>query len=347
MNGRRDGVGHEHAAERDVRRADALGERDDVGADVVALGAEPVPEPAEAADHLVGDQEDAVLVADLADAAAVALRRRERAARVLDGLDEHRGDGLGRLLLDLRAQLVEEELRELGLGLALRAAVAVRVRHVPHARHERLERRAQRRDARERERAVRRAVVGDPARDHLVAVAEALELVELLHELDDRLVRLGASRDEEDAVQVARRQLGHLPCELDRARVGVVPVRVERQLGHLLGGRLAQLRTEAVADLGAEEPGERVEVLLAVRVVDRAVLAVRDDGDLVRLIRRLAREVHEEMTLRERLELGVVGHAWRSFRGVAARGSYRERALTASDRGRPLYSPGTASTAGV
>ena len=265
-----------------------------------------------------------------------------------DGLDEHRGDGVGRLLLDLRAQLVEEELRELSLGLALRAAVAVRVRNVPHARHERLERRAQRRDARERERAVRRAVVGDPARDHLVAVAEALELVELLDQLDEhRLVRLGASRDEEDAVQVARRQLGHLPGELDRARVGVDPVRVERQLGHLLRGGLAQLCTEAVADLGAEEPGERVEVLLAVRVVDRAVLAVRDDGDLVRLIRRLAREVHEEMTLRERLELGVVGHAWRSFRGVAAHGSYRERALTASDRGRPLYSPGTASTAGV
>ena len=98
----RDGVGHEHAAERDVRRADALGERDDVGADVVALGPEPVAEPAEAADDLVGDQQDAVLVADLADALAVALRRRERAARVLDGLHEHRGDRLGRLLLDLR-----------------------------------------------------------------------------------------------------------------------------------------------------------------------------------------------------------------------------------------------------
>ena len=186
----------------------------------------------------------------------------------------------------------------------------------------------------------RRAVVGDPARDHLVAVAEALELVVLLDELDDRLVRLGAAGDEEDAVQVARRQLGDLPGELDRARVGVVPVRVERQLGHLLRGRLAQLRAEAVADLGAEEPGEPVEVLLAVRVVEPSSPRRGEmTGTSSVSYAALAREVHQEMALRERLELGVVGHAWRSFRGVAAHRIVQGTALTASDRGRPLYSP--------
>ena len=44
---------------------DALGEGDHVGDDAVALGGEGRAEPAIAGDHLVEDQQDAVLVADL------------------------------------------------------------------------------------------------------------------------------------------------------------------------------------------------------------------------------------------------------------------------------------------
>ena len=42
----------------------------EVGPDVVALRAEPVAEPAEAGDHLVGAEQDPVAVADLAHALA-------------------------------------------------------------------------------------------------------------------------------------------------------------------------------------------------------------------------------------------------------------------------------------
>ena len=43
-------------------------------------------------DHLVGAEQDPVLVADRADTFEVALRRRERAAGVLDRLHDHHRD---------------------------------------------------------------------------------------------------------------------------------------------------------------------------------------------------------------------------------------------------------------
>jgi hypothetical protein len=74
-------------------------------------------------------------------------------------------------------------------------------------------------------------------------------------------------------VQVARRQLGQLGRELDRARVGERPVDGEGQLAHLRRGRLAHLRAEAVADVHAEEPGEGVEVAPAGDVLEVAAVA--------------------------------------------------------------------------
>ena len=144
---------------------EALRARDQVGPDVVALGGEPRADAAEAGDHLVGDEQDAVAVADRADALEVARGRRERAAGVLDGLHDHHRDRLGAGLDDRRLEVVEQERGELLLGLAGRAVVAVRVADVDHVGDERLERGAQRRDAVDRERAHRGAVVGEPAGD--------------------------------------------------------------------------------------------------------------------------------------------------------------------------------------
>ena len=84
-----DAVGGDHRAHRRVRGGEALGGRDEVGLVAEALGAEPVAEPAPRADDLVGDEQDAVLVADLAHALEVALRRGEAAAGVLHRLEDH------------------------------------------------------------------------------------------------------------------------------------------------------------------------------------------------------------------------------------------------------------------
>src|SRR4029079_2150517 len=92
----------------------------------------------------------------------------------------------------------------------------------------------------------------------LVARAlRAARLVVLARELPCRLDGLRAAGDEEDAVQVARRERGDLVCELDRARVRVRPVGVEGQLPHLLERGLPHLLPVAVADVDGEEPGQR------------------------------------------------------------------------------------------
>jgi hypothetical protein len=96
-------------------------------------------------------------------------------------------------------------------------------------------------------------------------------------ELPGRLDSLGAAAHEEGAVDVTGREAGELGRQLDRARMGEGPVDRKRQLAHLRGGRLAHLRTEAVAGVHGKESRERVQVALAVRVLEVAALGADDD----------------------------------------------------------------------
>ena len=122
----------------------------------------------------------------------------------------------------------------------------------------------------------------------------------LPRELPRRLDRLGAARDEEDAVEVAGRERRDLRRELDRARVRVRPVRVEGQLPHLLKGRLTDLLAVAVAEVDGEQSRQRVEVALAVDVLEVAAVAAHDDR---RLVAVHGREVEPEMVVRQTAEL--------------------------------------------
>src|SRR4051794_7059527 len=78
---------------------------------------EPGAEAAEAADHLVGAEQDAVAAADLAHALEVAGRWYERAARVLHRLHDHHCHRVRAGLLDVLLEVLEQERRELLLGL--------------------------------------------------------------------------------------------------------------------------------------------------------------------------------------------------------------------------------------
>ena len=221
-------VAGDHGADRGVRGREPLGAGDDVRPDVVALGREPVADPAEAGDHLVGREQDVVAVAELAHPLPVARRGDEGAARVLDRLHVDETDRLRIHLQDRPLELVEQEGRELLLRLLRRPVVAVGVAHVPHLGDERLERRAERLDAVDRQGPKGRAVVGDVAGDRLVLVARrraadltrnhlaGLDAFHLLRapthrevlprQLPRRLHRLGAARDEEDPIEVTRRR---------------------------------------------------------------------------------------------------------------------------------------------
>ena len=271
-----DVVTGDHCAERRVCRGDALGGGDHVGLVAVALGAEPVADAPPRADHLIGDQQHAVAVTDLAHALEVALLRHEAAAAVLDGLEDHCGDGRRFLELDRLLDRVRGPQRV----AILAPAIGVRVGHVRATGGQRLERRAQGGQAGDRQRPHRGAVVGEVARDDLVPRRRSARGVIGLRELPRRLDRLGAAGGEEDAVEVSGRQLSDARGELDRARMRVAPVGVEAELGGLTRGRLADLGA-TVADVDAVQRREAVEIALAVLVVDVAALAARDHGHLV------------------------------------------------------------------
>ncbi len=228
--------------------------------------------------------------ADLPQPLEVPGRRREAAARVLDGFDEHRGDGVGAFGEDRLLDAVGRPDPERLPFEAVRGAVGVGVGHLERPRHERLERGAVLGDPGDRQRAVRRAVVGDRAADHLGLAGLPGHPEVLLGQLPRRLDGLAAAAGEEHPVEVARRVVGQPLGQVDRRGVRVGPQREERQLLRLPRRGLPQLAA-AVADLDGEEPGETVEVGATRVVDDPAPLAAHDD----RRRGGLAGEVHPQV----------------------------------------------------
>jgi hypothetical protein len=154
-------------------------------------------------------------------------------------------------------------------------------------------------------------VIGDVAGDRLVAMLRrAPRGVVLPRELPGRFDRLGATGAEERAVEVSRRERGHVGSQLDRAGVRVRPVGVEGQLSHLLERGLADLLSERVTDVHGEEPCERVQVPLPVRVLEVAPVAADDYRDLRSVVSAHAREVHPQVLFRCLLQIdGHRAHA--------------------------------------
>jgi hypothetical protein len=267
----------------------------------VALGGEHVTESPEGADDLVGDQQHVVLVADLAHPLEVAGRGREAAAGVLHGLEEDGRDGLGPLELDRLGDAVGRPLAEgvLVVGAevgGLGGAVEVRVRHPEGRGHQWLERRLHARQAGDRQGALRSAVVGDRAADHLVLGRLAGELEVVLGQLPRGLDSLATAGGEEDAVEVTGGVVGDALGQVDRTRVRVGPEREEGELRGLLGGGLGELGA-TVPCLYDEQAGEPVDVLVAVGVPDVDAVASHDRGDLVLVIGGVPGEVHPEVVL--------------------------------------------------
>ena len=74
-------AGDDHGAHRDVPGGEPLGAGDDVRVEGEPGAREPLTEPPEPGDHLVGDEQDAGVAADLAHRVEVSRRRSEDAAR--------------------------------------------------------------------------------------------------------------------------------------------------------------------------------------------------------------------------------------------------------------------------
>lgn len=203
----------------------------------------------------------------------------EATTRVLHRLEEHRSHGVGPFELDGLGDAVGAvAAKELFVMRVFgRGPVEVRVRRAEAAGGQRLERSLERRDAGDRQRALRGAVVGDGSRNHLVLTGFSGQLEVLLGQFPGTLDGLAAAGREEHPVQVARCVVGHPLGQLDGRRRGVRPQREERQLLGLLGRGLGKLLA-AVAYLYDEEAGQAIDVALALVVENSDALAAGDDG---------------------------------------------------------------------
>ena len=152
------------------------------------------PKPAH---HFVANHEDAVLVAELAHALEVAVRRHEHAVGARHRFENERGNGLRAFELD---DLLERRQASIGRVPAPFDAV-VRIEKMDHARHPRFVGPAPG-IAGQRAGAGGRAVIRAVAREDLVASGGQPR------ELDRVFVRLGAAVGEEEDVDVAGRDLG-------------------------------------------------------------------------------------------------------------------------------------------
>ena len=198
---------------------DALRHRHQVGRRAEALRGERLAGTAEAADNFVEHQQNAVRVADLPQSLQVTLRRHQHAGRAGDRLDEAGSDVLGAVQIDeahpdrrpARRHALLRQRPNMVFSL-----LQMRVPHVDHARQGRAEAAPVVYHAGQRDAAEIDTVVGAFARDEHVTAALAARLVVGERDLHRGVDRLRARIDEEDAVKVTRRQLGHARRELER-----------------------------------------------------------------------------------------------------------------------------------
>ena len=275
-----DALADHHAAQRHVAAGHALGEGHQVGPEAEALAAEPVAGAAEAADDLVADQQDAVLVADALDLGPVGLGRHDHAAGALHRLADEGGHLVGADFEDL---VLEPARGHAGRTLRGRAAFAalfppVRLLDVHDAGNRQAALRVHAAHAAERGAGHRRAVVGVVAADDHLPLGLAQDVPVAAHHAHHGVVALRARAREEHMLELRRRHLGQQFGQLDgRRRGGLEEGVVERQLAHLPRGGIDQ-RALAVADVDAPQAGHRVEDLVAVAVPQVDVVGARDDA---------------------------------------------------------------------
>mmetsp|Transcript_6064 Transcript_6064/g.24216 ORF Transcript_6064/g.24216 Transcript_6064/m.24216 type:complete len:373 (+) Transcript_6064:1199-2317(+) len=256
----------EDRAHRHAAVGDALGHGHQVGRDAEGLRAERVAGAAEAGDDLIEDQQDAVLVADLAQPLQIALRRNQHAGGAGHRLDDDGGDGRGVVQRHEALQVVGK----LGavLGHADRERIArrvMRVADVVHAGQQAAEHLAVGHHAADRDAAEVHAVVAALAADEPGAARLAAHAVVGDGHLQGGLDRLGAGVGEEHAVQPGRSDGCQPFGQLEGLGVGHLEGRRKVQLGRLLLDGLHDAGP-VVAGIDAPQAGDAVQHLAALVV---------------------------------------------------------------------------------
>ena len=263
--------GDDGGRHREIRRCDPLCQRQNVRLDGIGLRTEQASCPAEAADHLVDDQQDVVTAKDLPDLREIPLGGQDHAADPHDRLCDERGDGIRSMIQDLGLQLACEAVRKRLFGLPVpglpeeawqvggnhffevRIQVLVHVRHSAQACGEN-----------------RGSVVGAAPGHDLALGGLAQGLVIAPGHLDGRLVGLGPRAGEKHLLQRPRGDLDQLLRQLDQLVVAASPEGMAvGQVLQLPPGGVHQALF-AIAQIGAPQAGHGVQVLppLGIHQVD-------------------------------------------------------------------------------
>ena len=263
-----DGLADDDPADRDVAGVDALGEGDEVGGHAPVLDREPLAAAREPGHHLVGDHDDAELVADRPHTGEITRRRHEHAVGADDRLEDDRGHRGGALDHDHVAQMPQRPLGLLlGAGRVERAAVGVRPPEVDDPRQPRLTRNAAR-VAGHRQGSRGGPVIGAVCREDLVPPG-----VQPSHP-DGVLSGLGTAVGEEDHLQ----SVGGLARD-EASGLGPDVHGIPRGEGGHPPGLLLHCGNEfgvPVADVGVDQARGEVQVVLAVVVPEPTPLRPRD-----------------------------------------------------------------------
>jgi len=202
-----DGAVHEHRADRLVARAQAFRHGDQVGRHAVLLDRVHRAGAAHPAHDFVGDEQDAVLVAQRPHAAEVAGRGRDRAARrAHDRFGAERDHAVRTGLQDRRFQFVQQHRRVLVDGLVRgAAAVFIAGRHPLDVDQQRGERLAAPFVAPHGQRPKGIPVVALAPRDEQLAFGLPAFDDVLARQFQRRLHRLRSARHEVHALDAGRR----------------------------------------------------------------------------------------------------------------------------------------------
>ena len=112
-------VRDDRGGHREIGARQALGERDDIGAQPVGAAAEPLAGAPEAGDHLIRDQQDVVAGQHLLHAGEIPLGRKQHAAGTHDGFRDEGGNRVGTFAGDHLFQFRDQAVGKGRLGLAL------------------------------------------------------------------------------------------------------------------------------------------------------------------------------------------------------------------------------------
>jgi hypothetical protein len=272
---------HERRAHGNGAVGEALGAGEDVRQHVPFLGGEAGAQAPEAGDHLVEDEQDAVLVADLAQALEVALGRRQDARGARDRLHDHRRDGGGVVDVDDAQQLVGQVPAPGRLAAAVGlVGEVVRGGHVVDVGQQVSVGRAVLGDAAHGDAAEPHAVVGTLAADEAHAPAIPAGTMVGERDLERGVHGLGARVAEEDIVEVAGSERGHAVGAFEGERVAELEGGGVVEGAHLRGHRVGDA-IAAVAGVHAPEPRGAIQHFHAVH---RLVVHALRGGEQARVL---------------------------------------------------------------